>query len=113
MPVVDFVVSRSPARSASGDITSCASAKSSVESVLWRRRSGFVATYRMSRFSARSCEVFHDDAFDASRVIATVTSGRLRRAAKGSFIKCEEHVADCSPACSPSFGAKSQMFSGR
>ena len=113
MPVVDFAVSKSPARSASGDITSCASAKSSVESVLWRRRSGFVATYCMSRLRARSCEMFHDDTFDASRVIATVVSCRLRRAAKSSFIKCEEHVADCSPACSPPFGAKSQKFSGK
>ena len=74
---------------------------------------GFVATYCISLLSARSCEVFHDETFDASRVIATVMSGRLRRAAKSSFIKCKEHVADCSPACSPPFGAKSQMFSGR
>ena len=90
MPVVDFAVSRSPARSASGDITSYASAKPSVESVLWRRRSGFVATYCISLLRARPCEVFHDDTFDASRMIATVMSGRLRRAAKSSFIKCEE-----------------------
>ena len=95
MPVVDFAISKSPARSAPGDITSCASAKSSVESVLWRRRSGFVATYCISLLRARSCEVFHDETFDASRVIATVMSGRLKRAASSSFIKCEEHVADC------------------
>ena len=108
-----FAVSRSPAKSTSGDITSCASAKSSVESLLWRRKSGFVATYCISFFGARSCEAFHDDTFDASRVIATVMSGRLRRAANSSFSKCEEHVADCSPAYSPPFDAKSQMFPGR
>ena len=57
--------------------------------------------------------MFHDDTFDASRVIAIVMSRRLRLSAKSSFIKREEHVADCSPACSPPFGAKSQMFSSR
>ena len=57
--------------------------------------------------------MLYDETFDASRVIATVTSGRLRRAAKSSFSKCEEHVADCSPACSPPLGAKFQMFSGK
>ena len=80
-PDVDFAVSVSPARSASGDMTTRASSASVIERLPVSIKSALWWQYCMRRFRARSWLVFQLVTLAASRVMATVRSGRHTRAA--------------------------------